>query len=394
MAFSLFVVDPIFYTYSVLVTVYVVTRFVLSPFYRPTPDCGFRPTLSIIIPAFNEGEVVRATVDACYSAEYPQDRIQVVVIDDGSSDDTWEHILLSRERHPTLLACRFSHNRGKRAAMAEGIRRSTGRVIVFIDSDSVIEPDGLAQIVQGFLDPRVGGVVGTAEVINKTENWITRMQQVRYYVAFQVIKGSESIFGAVTCASGCFSAYRREALLAILDRWENQRFLGKPATYGDDRALTNYVLRDWRITYQSTAKSHTLAPATLHRFLVQQARWKKSWLRESLHVSRFIWKKHPVAAAAHLSRRLLPVGCAARRVPLALLPRDFREHAALLPDGRIRDGDSLFAVLRDPAALATLVERRHVHPALHAVPGLADVLRPRDASQHELGHTRDRAPRR
>jgi hyaluronan synthase len=103
-----------------------------------------------------------------------------------------------------------------------------------------------------------------------------------------------------------FSAYRREALLGILDRWENQSFLGKAATYGDDRALTNYILRDWKIKFQSNARSHTIAPTTLRRFLVQQLRWKKSWLRESLHVGRFIWRKHPLAAAATYMGVLFP----------------------------------------------------------------------------------------
>lgn len=303
---ALFFRDPVFYTYSLLVTCYVCSRFLLAPFYRPSPDRGHRPSVSVVIPAFNEGEAVRATIDACFTGDYPQDLVEVVVIDDGSSDDTWQHVLAAREQHPTLLACQFSHNRGKRAAMAEGIRRSSGEVLVFIDSDSVIEPNGLSMIVQDFVDPRVGGVVGCAEVLNKTQNWITRMQQVRYYVAFEVIKGSESLFGAVTCASGCFSAYRRQALLPVLGRWENQRFLGKPATYGDDRALTNYILRDWRVTYQSEARSHTLAPETLKRFLVQQLRWKKSWLRESLHLGRIIWRKHPAAAALAYMGILFP----------------------------------------------------------------------------------------
>jgi hyaluronan synthase len=190
--------------------------------------------------------------------------------------------------------------------MSEGIRRSSGDIVVFVDSDSVMEPDGLVEIVAPFRDPRVAGVVGSADVLNKTENWLTRMQQVRYYVAFHAIKGSESLFGAVTCASGCFSAYRRSALLEVLERWELQTFLGRKATYGDDRALTNFVLRNHRVVYQSTAHSHTLAPSALRAFLRQQLRWKKSWLRESLHVSRFIWRKHPVAAAITYMGVLFP----------------------------------------------------------------------------------------
>ncbi|MGZ4481527.1 MAG: glycosyltransferase family 2 protein [Gaiellales bacterium] len=203
--------DPVFGTYSLIVTAYVLARFALAPFYRPTPDTGLRPTASIVIPAFNEEACIGQTVDACYAAEYPDGKLEVVVVDDGSSDGTWSEMLAAQRRHPTLVCVRFSHNRGKRAAMAEGIRRSTGEVCVFIDSDSVIEPDGLGAIMADFRDERVGAVVGTADVLNKTKNPVTKMQQVRYYVAFRVIKGSESIFGAVTCASGCFSAYRREA---------------------------------------------------------------------------------------------------------------------------------------------------------------------------------------
>lgn len=291
-----FLNDPFFYAYSLCVTFYVAARFVLAPFYRATPDHGYRPTCSIVIPSFNEEACIEATIDACLTSDYPADRIEVVVVDDGSTDATWEHMLAARERHPQVVCVRFPENRGKRAGMAEGIRRSSGEICVFIDSDSVVEPDGLALLVADFADERVGAVVGHAEVLNKTANWLTRMQQVRYFVAFRVIKGCESLFGAVTCASGCFSAYRRTALMEVLERWERQRFLGRQATFGDDRALTNYVLRHWRITYQSRARSHTLVPESLRVFAVQQLRWKKSWLRESLHVSSFIWRKNPVAA--------------------------------------------------------------------------------------------------
>ncbi len=295
--FSLLLADPLFYTYSVLVTIYVLGRFLLAPLYRPVPDRGSRPSVSLVIPAFNEEEVVEAAIDAAFSSRYPDFRLEVVVVDDGSTDGTWERILAARARNPSVVCVRFSANRGKRAAMAEGIRRARGEICVFVDSDSVVEPEGLAHLVAPFEDATVAAVVGHADVLNKTANWLTRMQQVRYFVAFRVIKGSESVFGAVTCASGCFSAYRRSVLLAVLERWENQTFLGRRATYGDDRALTNYILREHRIVYQSTARSHTLAPEQLRVFGTQQLRWKKSWLRESLHVSRFMWRKHPVAAA-------------------------------------------------------------------------------------------------
>jgi len=294
---SLFFRDPLFYGYSVVITGYILIRFALAAFYRPTADEGCRPTASIVIPAFNEEDCIEATIDACYGTEYPPDKLEVVVVDDGSSDETWARILAARERHPSLVCVRFSHNRGKRDAMAEGIRRSTGSICVFVDSDSVIEPDGLNHLMADFRKPNVAAVVGHAHVLNKADGLIPKMQQVRYYVAFRILKGSESLFGAVTCASGCFSAYRREALLEVLDEWESQTFLGRKATYGDDRALTNAVLRNHRIVYQSNARCHTLVPAPLGKFLRQQLRWKKSWLRESLYVVRFMWRKNPIASS-------------------------------------------------------------------------------------------------
>src|SRR5205085_9000400 len=126
-------------------------------------------------------------------------------------------------------------------------------------------------------------------------------------VAFKVVKAAESLFNAVTCCSGCFSAYRREAILPKLDWWENQTFLGCPSTFGDDRSLTNCVLRDWKVRYESKAVSHTIVPNTFSTFMRQQLRWKRSWTRESLIVAKFIWRKNPLAAASAYVGIVLPL---------------------------------------------------------------------------------------
>jgi hyaluronan synthase len=112
-----------------------------------------------------------------------------------------------------------------------------------------------------------------------------------------VIKATESILsGTVTCASGCCAAYRRAVVLPLLPGWEFQTFLGRPATFGDDRSITNRILANHRIVYQATARAETVAPMTLRVFLRQQLRWKKSWLRESMYVLRYFWRKNPLAA--------------------------------------------------------------------------------------------------
>jgi hyaluronan synthase len=289
--------DPVFAGYSIAVVIYVLGRFVGALFYRPVPDLGHRPTVSIIIPAFNEEDGIIGTIESCLAVDYPADRVEVIVVNDGSTDRTWERIVEAKLRWPSLYVVDLGQNHGKRGAMAEGIRRASGEILCFVDSDSYLERDAVIAIVQPFTDERVGAVVGHAYVRNAMVNWITKMQQVRYYSAFRVIKSMESLLsGTVTCASGCCAAYRTSSVMQFLEDWEFQTFLGRPATFGDDRALTNKILVDQRVVYQSTARADTVAPARLRVFFRQQLRWKKSWLRESIYVVRTFWRKNPVAA--------------------------------------------------------------------------------------------------
>ena len=289
--------DPVFAGYSIAVVIYVLGRFVAALFYRSVPDVGYRPTVSVIVPAFNEEEGIIGTIESCLAVDYPADLLEVIVVNDGSTDATWSRMLEAKERWPQLYVVDLGRNYGKRGAMAEGIRRARGDILCFVDSDSYLDADAVMAIVQPFADTRVGAVVGHADVRNSMTNWITKMQQVRYYSAFRVIKSTESLLsGTVTCASGCCAAYRTSAVLPILDEWEFQTFLGRPATFGDDRALTNRVLEDGRVVYQASARAETVVPTTLPRFFRQQLRWKKSWLRESMFVVRTFWRKNPAAA--------------------------------------------------------------------------------------------------
>jgi hyaluronan synthase len=286
-----------FGVYSLCVTTYILSRFLFSLFYRSKPDAGIEPAIAIVMPGFNEQDAIAASLRSLLALEYPREKLELIAVNDGSTDGTLAEMeRVAAESAGRVRVIDFPENRGKRAAMAAGIRASEAEVIVFVDSDSVVEPEALRRLVQPLADPRVGAVCGHANVLNVRETWLTRMQAVRYFVAFRVVKAAESVFNAVTCCSGCFSAYRREAILPRMEWWESQRFLGVESTFGDDRSLTNCVLRDWRIVYEKRAISHTIVPTTFRAFVTQQTRWKRSWTRESLLVARFIWRKHPVAA--------------------------------------------------------------------------------------------------
>ena len=305
--FGYFWYRPLLNAYSIGVGAFILSRFAIALFYRAPRDRGIEPSVSIIITAFNEEEAIFRSVEACYAVDYPPEKLEIVVVDDGSVDGTAAEIERARERWPTLVVETFAVNRGKREAMAAGARRSRGEILLYVDSDSFPRVDAVRKIVQGFANPRVAAVAGHTNVANYDTNMLTRMQEVRYYVAFRVLKAAESVFGAVTCCPGCFSAYRRSCVLAVLDRWLEQRFLGVRATFGDDRSLTNFLLRRYRVIYTSEAVASTIVPDEHRKFLRQQLRWKKSWLRECLIAASFMWKKPPIAALGFYAQLVFPL---------------------------------------------------------------------------------------
>ncbi len=296
--------------YSIVVGMYVLSRFLLAAFYRKPPiaPAGWEPTVSIVVPAMNEGAGIVQTLQACLDVDYPAAKVQIIAVDDGSTDDTLQHMrdfTATTAERIELVA--LPENRGKRAAMAEGVRRATGELFVFIDSDSLIDDDGLRRLVPYFHDDRVGAVCGHTDVTNVTANMLTRMQAARYFVAFRVYKAAEALFGCVTCCSGCFSGYRASSVRAVLGEWEQQSFLGVPSTFGDDRALTNAILRTQRVLYAPDAKARTEVPEGFRKFLRQQLRWKKSWLRENGRAAAFMWRKNPIMALSFYVAFLLPL---------------------------------------------------------------------------------------
>jgi hyaluronan synthase len=301
-------IDPFFAAYGLLVSGYIVSRFAISLFYRPAKPAGIEPHVAIVMPAFNEEAAIAQSLRSLLALDYPAHKLQIVAINDGSSDGTLRELnTVAAHSGGRVHVIDFPENRGKRAAMAAGIRATDAEIVAFVDSDSVLEENAMRILVQGFADEKVGAICGHADVLNIRGTWLTRMQAVRYFVAFKVIKAAESVFNAVTCCSGCFSAYRREAIMPHLDWWEKQMFLGIESTFGDDRSLTNCVLRQWKVTYEEKAVSHTIVPETFQQFMKQQTRWKRSWTRESLIVAKFIWRKNPLAAAATYISVFLPL---------------------------------------------------------------------------------------
>jgi hyaluronan synthase len=229
------------YLYSIIAAVFLLSRYLFGGLYKPMPiDVNYTPGVTIIIPCFNEAKWIERTILSCINQDYPIDNLEVIVVDDCSNDNSVEKIKetidkLNNEAERFDAPSRVKYfvqerNSGKREALCKGVLNAKHDLVVFVDSDSFLDPFAIRNLVQPFKDPKMGGVSGRTDVANTYTNTLTKMQSVRYYIAFRIMKAAEAYFDSVTCLSGPLSCYRKQIVMDNMNEWINQRFLGQKAT--------------------------------------------------------------------------------------------------------------------------------------------------------------------
>ncbi len=303
--------------YAALTTAWTVWRFTLAMRYRPAHRVASEalPSVSVIVPAFNEGALIADTLTHLARCQYPSDRFEIIVVDDGSTDETWAHIERTRDwfhnsgSDRRIQTIRLPVNRGKRHALYEGFCRATGDILITVDSDSLVDADALIELVSPLVrNPRIGAVAGNVRVLNKSDGLIPRMLDIRYLMTFDFKRAAQSVMsgGGVLCVAGALAAYRRSAVEPAVDDWLHQHWLGQPARAGEDHAMTNFIRRQgYVVTFQRTARVQTLAPTTYAGLARMFLRWGRSNVRETAHLASILI--HP--RANHLyARRPIEAG--------------------------------------------------------------------------------------
>jgi hyaluronan synthase len=261
--------------------------------YRPFTSVSDArlPKLTVVIPAFNEGSQVLLTVRSVARSRYPARKMQIICVDDGSQDDTWQWMEQAKAELPRRVQLiRQPFNQGKRHALMAGFTQACGDVFVTIDSDSEVLPDTLRQLVSPMIsDRRVGAVAGNVRVLNIADGAIPKMMEVSFTSAFDFIRSGQSVYGGVFCTPGALSAFRAAVIKPCLADWVGQKFMGIPAAIGEDRALTNLVIGSgYRVVYQREAVVLTKMPVTYTGLRRMLLRWARSNVRENLVMLSFV----------------------------------------------------------------------------------------------------------
>ena len=246
------------------------------------------PSINVcaVLPFHNEDpELAVAAVRSLLAQTRRIDRLHV--IDDGSADDgatanALVRLLRGSDAAPQWQFTRLARNAGKRNALAIGFRDAPhADIFLCVDSDTVLDSDAVEHGLAPFADPRVSAVAGFVMALNWDRNFLTRLIDLRYVSAFLAERSAYSYFGSVLCCCGSLSFYRADIIRRNIDDFTSQLFLGEPATFGDDRRLTNYALRAGRVVLAERSRARTAVPERMGHYIRQQIRWNKSFVRES-----------------------------------------------------------------------------------------------------------------
>lgn len=248
------------------------------------------PTVTVIVPAYNEGSLVYHTLISLSNSDYPVDKMQIIAIDDGSKDDTWQCMLKAKyELLGRVHIYQQPKNKGKRHALYRGFHLADGEIFVTVDSDSLVEKNTLRNLVSPFVvNKNCGAVAGNVKVLNNRSGMIPRMLNVSFVFSFELIRSAQSVLKTVLCTPGALAAYKKEAVMNILPEWIDQTFMGKPSDIGEDRAMTNMILKQgYDVLFQRNAHVLTNTPEEYENLYKMFIRWERSNVRENIMMSKF-----------------------------------------------------------------------------------------------------------
>ncbi|MFJ8044338.1 bifunctional polysaccharide deacetylase/glycosyltransferase family 2 protein [Kitasatospora sp. NPDC096147] len=215
--------------------------------------------VTVLVPAYNEQECIANTLNSLMASEHP---LEVIVVDDGSSDDTSEIV-----RELALPGVRLirQQNAGKPAALNTGLAHASHDLVVMMDGDTVFEPATVRELVQPFADPTVGAVAGNAKVGNR-DTLIGAWQHIEYVMGFNLDRRMYDVLNIMPTIPGAIGGFRRSALERVGGMSDD--------TLAEDTDVTMALLRDgWRIVYAEKARAWTEAPASMDQLWSQRYRW-------------------------------------------------------------------------------------------------------------------------
>jgi biofilm PGA synthesis N-glycosyltransferase PgaC len=254
------------------------------------PDLPEYPGVSIVVPAHNEGNNIRETIDALLSQKYPL--FEIIIVNDGSVDTTAVVLNELADEHEIIRIVHLETNQGKAAAMRSGALAANYEFLVCIDGDAVLDPHAVHWLMRHFVDgPRVGAVTGNPRIRTRS-TLLGKVQVAEFSSIIGLIKRAQRIYGRVFTVSGVVAAFRKTALQRV-GYWDLDMVT-------DDIDISwKLQLDHWSIRFESHALCWILMPETLRGLWKQRLRWAQGGVEVII--------KYAPMLASWRRRHMLPV---------------------------------------------------------------------------------------
>lgn len=276
---------------------------IIALFYRP-PNGRYDATLSVVVPVYNEDPDMFRLALLSWKNNDPEEIIAVIDATDTACIEVFESFMRTCPKAKMIV----THTPGKRAALAEGIKASSGEIVALTDSDTLWTKDLKRKSVDPFQDPKVGGVAPRQDVL-MPDTIARRLFRIHIFNRYGNDLVYQAAFGnALSCISGRTGVYRRSAIEHLTDDLVHERFLGKPCISGDDKRLTSLIQRDgWAVKYVRDALVYTSGSPDMKTYTKQQVRWiRNSWRADLQSVfTRWLWR-NPFLAFHTVDRFIQP----------------------------------------------------------------------------------------
>lgn len=257
--------------FEIFLLVSFIDRLFLPPGANPLVPRSAYPSVAIIVPCYNEERTVSATLHSLLALEYPKDKFEILVVDDGSKDRTFE-IAKTFETDPRVRVF-HKENGGKHTAMNLGLANANAELIGCLDADSVVASDALLRVAPIFDDKQVAAVTPGIHV-KETGNLLQHMQEVEYRLSV-FNRFMLAALGSAFITPGPFSIFRT-SVVKELGGWRHGY-----STEDMEMAL-RMQNAGYLIGNAPTAVVHTSTPRTIRHLFNQRVRWTYGWLRNAV----------------------------------------------------------------------------------------------------------------
>lgn len=237
------------------------------------------PSVSILIPAYNEATQIGETITSTQQLDYTGE-VEIVVVDDGSSDGTWYALQALAEVYGNLRIV-HQENAGSAAARNTALAHAVNEVVISLDADTVLHASAITEVARHFTSEKIVAVGGNVSVENMEGDGIwARLQVFDYALAMEIGRMFQTALGFVLCLSGAFGAFRRETLLKA-GGW-NEHWL-----YSDDFEVSIRMHEHGEVKYSPRAIADTVVPTTISGWFHQ----RKAWAQRGISVMLLHHKK-------------------------------------------------------------------------------------------------------